>query len=259
MIMSSRRIGGVALFLLSLLFLAYYLFLRQLPGGIHFGGYLAGFLGLVFLAGGLLCLRKKELPLPQWLRNILHVGVMLFGIWFLSFLLMVAVLFSPWNFEALEEPDYLVVLGAGLNGTRPSLALQTRLETALAYLQQHPDLLVVVTGGQGPGESVSEAEAMGAYLIHQGLAQERLLYEARSTSTMENFSYTRALLASPGRETGVRINLVTSDFHLLRARLLAQRNGFLAGTLSAPTPGYLLPANLLREYFALVKSLIFDR
>jgi uncharacterized SAM-binding protein YcdF (DUF218 family) len=136
--------------------------------------------------------------------------------------------------------------------------LSERLAVGASYLQSHSDLPVVVTGGQGPGESISEAEAMKSYLIALGVAEHRIITEEQSQSTMENFLFTRKVLEQTNTSPPVKIVIVTSNFHLFRSKILAERNGFISGSIAAPTPIYLLPANLLREYAAIVKSMILD-
>ena len=80
----------------------------------------------------------------------------------------------------------VIVLGAGVNGETPSLTLRTRIDAAAAYLEEHPDVPVVLSGGQGPGEAITEAECMRRALVRRGVDESRLYPEERSTSTQEN-------------------------------------------------------------------------
>lgn len=164
------------------------------------------------------------------------------------------VIFNGW------PADAVIVLGAGVNGTTPSLALQTRISAAADYLAQHPEALAVLSGGQGPGEDITEAEAMLRGLKSRGIDEERLLLEDRSTSTAENFAFSKSLLEQGGLDTdSAVIAVVSNDFHLYRARLLAGREGLKTFGVPAELPWFWLSANYyVREYFALVKSVIFD-
>lgn len=157
--------------------------------------------------------------------------------------------------------DAIVVLGAGVNGETPSLTLQTRIQAAAAYMEMHPDVPVVLSGGQGAGEQISEAECMHRELSTDDETwNQRLLLEEKSTNTAENFSYSKEMLREKGisPETAV-IGVVTNDFHIFRARLIAQREGLQTVGVSAELPWWWLSANYyLRESFALVKTLIFD-
>ncbi len=114
----------------------------------------------------------------------------------------------------------VIVLGAGVNGETPSLTLRTRIDAAAAYLEEHPDVPVVLSGGQGPGEAITEAECMRRALVRRGVDESRLYTEERSTSTQENLRYSRAILEELGVDPAQRVAIVTSDFHLCRARLM---------------------------------------
>lgn len=114
----------------------------------------------------------------------------------------------------------VIVLGAGVNGETPSLTLRTRIDAAAAYLEEHPDVPVVLSGGQGPGEAITEAECMRRALVRRGVDESQLYPEERSTSTQENLRYSRAILEELGVDPAQRVAIVTSDFHLCRARLM---------------------------------------
>lgn len=245
-------------FIIGFLLLFYYIFLCSFPGHRHLGVTLVGVHSIVFLSAGWFLWLHHKFPSKRALR-LFRGAAALFFCWLLSLAVLSGVLMFHGPTPEIKDPDYLVILGAGLNGEQPGLTLRERLATGLNYLRKHPELQVIVSGGQGPGETISEAQAMGAYLIEQGISEDRIIYESRSQSTMENFLFTSALIQTPERKQPWRIAVVTSDFHILRAQMLAKRNGFLAGAIPAPTPRYLLPANLLRECFAFVKSIFLDR
>ena len=122
--------------------------------------------------------------------------------------------------ESDEPVSAVIVLGAGVNGETPSLTLRTRIDAAAAYLEEHPDVPVILSGGQGPGEAITEAECMRRALVRRGVDESRLYPEERSTSTQENLRYSRAILEELGVDTAQRVAIVTSDFHLCRARLM---------------------------------------
>ncbi|MBR5470841.1 MAG: YdcF family protein [Oscillibacter sp.] len=160
-----------------------------------------------------------------------------------------------------RECTAVVVLGAGVNSTQPSLTLRTRLDAALAYLEDHPEVPVVLTGGQGYGEQITEAQCMYDYLTAHGVEESRLLLEEQATSTAENFAFSKACLAAAGIDAATEpIAVVTNDFHLFRAQLIAVRQGY-TDTFGVPAelPWWWLTANYYaRESFAMVKTLIFD-
>lgn len=114
----------------------------------------------------------------------------------------------------------VIVLGAGVNGETPSLSLRVRIDAAEDYIRAHPDLPVILSGGQGAGEAITEAECMRRALVARGIDENRLYLEERSTSTEENMAFSRALLEELGVDTAQCVAIVTSDYHLCRARLL---------------------------------------
>lgn len=156
--------------------------------------------------------------------------------------------------------DAVIVLGAGVNGTVPSLALATRIDVAADYLEAHPDVPAILSGGQGPGEDITEARAMYDALTKRGIEPGRLILEERSTSTAENFRYSGELLAESGMDMSEStIAVVTNDFHCFRAGMIARRAGLTVFELPAELPWKWLSVNYyVREAFALVKSVLFD-
>lgn len=163
--------------------------------------------------------------------------------------------------EPTERVDAVLILGAGVNGETPSLTLQTRINAAADYLEKHPGVPTVLSGGQGPGEDITEAECMRRELSRRlADAAPELLTEDRSTSTAENFAFSKEVLQQYGIDTDTAvIGVVTNDFHMFRAELIAGREGLTAVAIPAELPWWWLTANYYaREAFALVKTLIFD-
>ena len=153
--------------------------------------------------------------------------------------------------DAPDDVEYLVVLGAGLHGDVPSLSLTDRLEGALAWLEAHPDCVAVVSGGQGPGETMTEGEAMGIWLEARGIDPSRIIVEDRATSTQENLEYSFALIRGRGGEPDGNCAIVTSEYHLYRAKALAARQGVECFGVAARTSWPTLMLNyFIREGFA---------
>ena len=127
---------------------------------------------------------------------------------------------------ATGREQAIVVLGAGLRGDRPSLLLRYRLDKAYEYAVAHPDMLVVTSGGQGRDEWVPEGQAMRDYLIGKGLDPHRVLAETKSTSTEENFAFSRQILLDHGLPEEMSVVYVTNTFHCYRAGEYARCAGF---------------------------------
>ena len=155
------------------------------------------------------------------------------------------------------DADYLIVLGAGVNGSTPSLSMLNRLAAAKSYLDAHPGCIAVVSGGQGEGEDITEAEAMYRWLTAQGVPSARILRENCAASTLENLKYSLALLPDAA---DARIAVCSSEYHLYRAQYLARRLGFAVGAVPGKTTLPVLRLNyFIREGFGVLYYAILDR
>ncbi len=160
------------------------------------------------------------------------------------------------NARTDKEPErpYLVVLGAAVYGDRPSLTLVRRLEGALDYLNSYPDSVAVVSGGMGPGETVTEAQAMHDWLVGHGVAEERIILEAEATSTLENLSNSYEIIRARGDEPDGNVAVVSSAYHLYRAKLISRSLGVEAAGVAAPWGYFFVMLNyFIREAFGVTK------
>lgn len=150
------------------------------------------------------------------------------------------------------QSDYLIVLGAGVNGTTPSRSLKERLDAAYGYLLAHPEAIAIVSGGQGAGEEISEAACMFDYLTAAGIDPERVWMEGQASTTLENLQFSLDLIEE---RTGARPDtaaIVSSEYHLHRAGMFAGWLGLEAELIPAKTAVFPLRWNyILREIFAI--------
>ena len=225
--MKKRKLPGwiIAIILLCVLALG----VMSIPGYRFSAGVLLGIALIVLCYKVLDFLEKKHPKTALWLRRCMTAALCL--------LLLVSAITGIFiihtgSGSADDHCDYLIVLGAGVNGTVPSLSLRERLDAAFDYLQGHPDTVAVLSGGQGSGEDITEAECMHRYLSTKGIDPQRLMKEDRATSTQENLAYSMALIPA-GQNT--RIGILSSEYHLLRARLMAQDQGLEPVLVSAKT------------------------
>lgn len=151
------------------------------------------------------------------------------------------------------DVDYVIILGCGLiNGNQVSKLLSERIEKAIRiYEMSLSSVKLVCSGGQGPGESISEAEAMMKYLIDRGIPQADILIENQSTSTMENLRNSQMLIRSRGGRQYTC--LVTSNYHVLRAMIYAKNLNFPLEGSGAHVAAYYWPSAITREYAAMVR------
>ena len=159
------------------------------------------------------------------------------------------------------DPRVMIILGCQLHDWGPSVMLRDRLDKALDYLADHPEAVVVVSGGQGANEPKTEAEGMADYLADHGVPRENMILETQSHNTYQNLAYTAKHLEEAGYDIKEGVVIVSNGFHLTRAKMLAGRIGYEnVSVLAAPSSH--VPTRLkmyIREPLALVKSFVFDR
>ncbi|MCM3022681.1 YdcF family protein [Weizmannia ginsengihumi] len=146
--------------------------------------------------------------------------------------------------------EYALVLGAKVNGKELSNALRYRLEAALEYANRYPAVKLILSGGQGPDEEVSEAEAMKTFLVERGISEDRLILESASTSTYENILFSKKLLPRAVKA----VTLITNDYHLKRAKVIAKRLGLKTDVVLDHAPKSIKNKSQFRERAALLKT-----
>lgn len=154
--------------------------------------------------------------------------------------------------------QYAVVLGAGIQGDQPSLILKRRLDRSIDYLNANPGAEIVVSGGLGPGTSITEAEVMKRYLVAQQVDEARILKEEKSTTSEENVRFSQQLLSSVHGEPPPAVLIITSDYHMFRAKRIAGKYYSEVYGLSAATPVTTMINYAVREYLATLKMLVIS-
>lgn len=242
----------VGCFILGLLCLVYYGVI------IVYAGASTAFAWFWLLAGvGLLMLGfiiryriSHELKLPELLRYVIFT---VFTAGFCLFLVLEGAIIYHSTRRADPGVDYLIVLGAQVRGTTVSKSLKRRLDTASDYLLENKETRVIVSGGQGSGEDISEAEAMYRYLVTKGIAADRILKEDQSTNTEENIRYSRKLMDS---ETAT-VAVVTNGFHVFRSTGIAKKQGLVQiQGLAAPSDPILTVNYYIREAVGVLKDFV---
>ena len=222
----------------------------------NLGTVLPGLIGLGLLVFVWVIKREKAAVGHQSYRLIRICLVSFACLWGLSFILIEGIIVL--NSSAAKDPEaaYLIVPGAAIHGDTVSLALQSRLDKAREYMIRYPHSKAILSGGQGSEENLPEAIAMQRYLVDRGIPGDRLLAENQATSTIENFTYTKKLLQKNGIwRHGMKIAVVTNDFHMARACWLAKICGFVPLSYPAATPLQVIGNCYLREYFAYSKAI----
>ena len=213
--------------------------------GLRFGlrGYNYWAYALAFLAALLLC--RSYLPAALW-----HVVLALTCLGLVYFIFVEVPIIKNARTDADDGRPYVVVLGAAVYGDQPSLTLVRRLEGTLDYLERYPESVAIVSGGMGPGATVTEAQAMHDWLVRHGIAEERIVQEPKATSTKENLDFSFALIRERGDEPDKNVAIVSSAYHLFRAKSMARLQGVEAAGVAAPWGYPLVMLNyFIREAF----------
>ena len=134
-----------------------------------------------------------------------------------------------------ESCEYMLVLGAKVRSDGPSVSLMDRIKAAAAYMNAHPEVIAVVSGGKGTDEPMTEAQCMYDELIRLGIDPNRIWMEDRATSTWENLRFTLNLIEEKTGKRPEKIGLLSSEYHLFRAKLFADRCGVEAVGIPART------------------------
>ena len=199
-------------------------------------------LGVILIACGLLCGHPR---VPAWLRIAWRAALCL-GIALV--LALEALVISGMHAQAPAGMDYIIVLGARVDPDGPSPALRRRLNCVMDILPDHPDALIIATGGQGADEPMSEAQCIRDALVSRGVDPGRIVMEDRSASTAENLANALRLMESPAARAGI----VTNNYHVWRATRIARRAGYQnAFGIAAVYTGYTKFHYMIREAIAI--------
>ncbi|MCI7042500.1 MAG: YdcF family protein [Lachnospiraceae bacterium] len=242
----------VVLFLVGIAFLIYFLCVAFFVGhGTNFY-FIWLILAVVVMTFAILLKRGFFIShFPLWIRRtfviLLCMGVMIFGI-------VEGFIISGFSMKGQPGADYVIVLGAQMKADGPSKALQYRLDEAIRYLNENPSSKVIVSGGQGSDEHISEAQGMYEYLVEKGIEKDRIIKEDKSVNTTQNLAFSAEYL---DRERD-SVAVVTNNFHVFRAVKIAEKAGYqnVCGIAAKGEP-FLQINNMMREFFGVMKDFLF--
>ena len=239
-------------FLLTAFCLAYYLVIILAAGITADAAFIWPCMAVLFLLPGLLALYEKRNPgkVPAGWK--VCTGCLI-GAGLLLFLILFGLVVSQMSAQGEKDLEYVVVLGAQVRGEVPSRALRKRLEKAVEYAEVSPGTILILTGGQGSGENITEAECMRRYLTEHNISEDRLVMEEESESTLENLRNADSLTGCMKKRTGI----LSNNFHVYRAVKLAGKMGYqkVCGIAAGSVPSMQLHF-IVREMLALIKEKI---
>ncbi len=214
--------------------------------GFSFSGLVCLAITAVIVFYNCLNLLKSSHPKPV---KIIHKVVTILLIIFLVVVTVTGCLIVRASYgDPQENTDYMLVLGAKVRNDGPSLSLQERIRGAYDYMIAHPDVIAIVSGGQGPDEPMTEAKCMADELIAMGIDKDRIWLEDKATSTWENIQFSLKLIEEKTGSRPQKLGILSSEYHLFRASLFAKRAGVEFIGIPATTEWLALRVNyFLRE------------
>ncbi len=243
--MKGRRILAYLCF-----FVAFAIIWPLVSGIVHEGMMFA----VLFIVMGILFYSpkwyKKLCERVKWINVFLRVCC--------SLAVAVCVVISLLMFSAtLKKPSgngTVVILGCQVKDSQPSLMLVRRMDMAIEYLNEHPDVAVIATGAQGKGENMPESKAIYDYLINNGIDAKRIYVEGRSLNTEQNLRFSAGIIKKNGLDEDV---IISSDgFHQYRASIFAKRNGLNPSALSSATPIFVCVSYWFREIIGIMRLVV---
>lgn len=207
---------------------------------------------LVFIAA--VTALHRLAPAKLW-----HIAAALISIGLIYFCVVeLAILINARTDTDAMEKKYCIVLGAQVKGTQPSPSLFYRISGAQIIMGENADCTVIVSGGQGEGEAMSEAECMRGCLVEMGCDPERIIVEDKATSTLENLENSFDIIRALGDDPNGNVTIVSSSYHLCRAKSMAARLGVDAVGYSCAPGNPLLALNFfIREAFGMTHLWVF--
>ena len=193
---------------------------------------------------------KREIKLPLGIK----AGFGIFcGICLLSFVIVEGFIVSKMISTPKNNLDYVIVLGAQVRGTKITNSLHKRLEKAKEYLEENPNTIAIVSGGQGEGEHLSEAQCMKDYLVKQGIASDRIVMEDKSKNTNENIECSMKIIQNLSKKDKPDIGIITNNFHVYRTVAVCKKKGYEVCGIASGSDKILFINYMVREFFAVVK------
>ena len=202
----------------------------------------------IFLYGYFFDTLKKQ----RWLTIVISAGmfaVIAFSIFLFAYGRRVTATFTE---------EVAIVLGAGIVNGEARGMLANRLDMAVEYHSQNPNALIIVSGGLGHREELTEAYVMAQYLIARGVNPNIILQEGVAYSTYSNMRYSRAIINEHFSHTP-SVVVITSGFHTYRSLQFAQQVGLQATAFPASTPISGAPFAYVREVASVIKMWLIGR
>ena len=226
--------------------LTIYSIITLVSTNFNFGSLAFTVLGIVFCVLGIFFNAIKEILFFKILMIVIA----------LLFIVYICVCFFIISYgkrdTATKTEDVIIVLGCGINGENVTPQLASRLDAAIEYYKSN-ETIIVVSGGKGPQEDITEAFAMERYLISKGIPKDKILKEEESTSTYTNLVNSKKILDGYFGSAEYNSVIITSNYHIYRAQKIADDVGLNATHLHSNLNWFEVPIRCLRENLAIAK------
>ena len=212
--------------------------------GFHFGNILALGFGIALFIYLTFWPIQEDLTNQTLLNSFYYFVSILVGYFLITLnLYTVTSLLNVWH---LYKPkvDYLIVLGAGLNGDKVTPLLAERIDKAISLYRKNPNLRLIMTGGQGSDELVAEGVAMAQYAIEQGVPEASIIIEDKAINTEENVEFSINLMDT----MDAKFAIVSNSYHVYRALIIAKEQGYKCSGYGAKTKFYFSINAFIREF-----------
>lgn len=154
-------------------------------------------------------------------------------------------MYKTQDVNSTNSMSTMIVLGAKVNKDGVSKTLKQRLDKAMEYYNQNKHINIIVSGGQGKDEVMTEASAMKNYLVENGVDEDNIILENKATTTLENIMFSKDIMEDLNLENKALI--VTSDYHLFRGR-------FIASILGIDNEGLCSTSSLLSRIYYMIRE-----
>lgn len=251
------KIIKIALIVIGILL--FLLFAAPLAGGIFNIGNVTGLIiSAVFLICGFffekiisLCRKITKSKIGKIVFTAAATIISCVG---LSFILALGATIAASTTNAADS-NTVIILGCAVYNETPSIMLRARVNAAYEYLEANENAKAILSGGQGNGENISEAQCMFNILTEKGIDENRLFLEDESTNTYENIKNAKEIIEENHLDENIVI--ASSDFHLKRATMIAEKQGLKAQRISAKSGFFATPTFYVRDTLGVIKEFIF--
>jgi uncharacterized SAM-binding protein YcdF (DUF218 family) len=231
--------------------IVYYCILKIVNFHAAFAGFWLILAILSYITHWILKNNRIESSLGKVLAVLVSIGLIIF------FVLEGLIIYTG-TIEDDSITDYVLVLGAGINKEQISKSLRFRLDKAIEYNKIHDTVPIIVSGGMGKDEDITEALAMKRYLVSNGVDKNNIIMEEKSTNTYENFEFSKIIMENKSREKdNISVTLITNRFHMFRAKYIGINTGLKIYCYSAKNEVITSLNFYVRESFAYIKELIY--